>query len=152
MTGRPPKARLGFVITVAVYRRVSDLDPLGHVNNVVFHDYLQEVRVGIIGGIDGVLGPGFSQIVVDQHVHHLAPLGYAREPIQIDVWMESMKRSSYVLGYRIHDENGVVVAEATSRLAVIDPESGRPIRIPQEIHDRLAAALVEHGIEDSNEG
>ena len=140
------------MITVPVYRRFSDLDPLGHVNNVVYHDYLQEARVGIIGGIDGVLGPGFSQIVVDQHVHHLAPLGYAREPIQIDVWMESMKRSSYVLGYRILDENGVVVAEATSRLAVIDPESGRPIRIPQEVHDRLAAALVEHGIEESNEG
>lgn len=140
------------MITVPVYRRFSDLDPLGHVNNVVYHDYLQEARVGIIGGIDGVLGPGFSQIVVDQQVHHLAPLGYAREPIQIEVWMESMKRSSYVLGYRIHDENGVVVAEATSRLAVIDPESGRPIRIPQEVHDRLAAALVEHGIEESNEG
>lgn len=142
-------ARLSPVITVPVYRRFSDLDPLGHVNNVVYHDYLQEARVGIIGGIDGVLGPGFSQIVVDQHVHHLAPLGYAREPIQIEVWMESMKRSSYVLGYRIHDETGTVVAEATSRLAVVDPDSGRPIRIPQEIHDRLAAALDEHGVEDT---
>lgn len=128
------------MITVAVYRRFSDLDPLGHVNNVVFHDYLQEARVGIIGGIDGVLGADFSQIVVDQQIKHLTPLGYDRAPIHIDVWMESMGRSSYVLGYRVRDENDVVVAEATSRLAVVDPHTGRPIRIPQEILDRLAAA------------
>ena len=129
------------MITVPVYRRFSDLDPLGHVNNVVFHDYLQEARVGLIGGLDGVLGPGFSQIVVDQHVHHVAPLGHHRDPIQIDVWIESMARSSYVLGYRVRDEKGTTVAEATSRLAVVDPDTGRPIRIPEEIRSRLEAGL-----------
>lgn len=38
-------------VRVPVYRRFSDLDPLGHVNNVVFIDYLQEGRVGFMRAI-----------------------------------------------------------------------------------------------------
>ena len=127
--------------TVAVYRRFSDLDPLGHVNNVVFHDYLQEARVGLIGGLEWVVGSGFSQIVVEQRIRHVTPLGYDHAPIRIDVWIESLARSSYVLGYRVRDENDVLVAEATSRLAVVDPESGRPIRIPEALRARLESGF-----------
>jgi acyl-CoA thioester hydrolase len=125
------------MVIVEVHRRFSDLDPLGHVNNVAFHDYLQEARVGLIGDLDGVLGPGFSQIVVSQQIRHHHPLPYAREPVRIEVWLESMARASYTLGYRILDNDGTLAAEATTTLAVIDPDTGRPIRIPDHIRERL---------------
>ncbi len=127
------------MITIPVYRRFSDLDPLGHVNNVVFHDYLQEARVGLVGDLDGVLGPGYSQIVVSQEIRHHRPLPYSREPVQVEVWMASAARASYTLAYRILDNDGTLVAEATTVLAVVDPDTGRPMRIPEHIKERLPA-------------
>ena len=51
-----------------------------------------------------------------------------------------MQRTSYSIVYRILDDDGDVAAEATTKLAVIDPASGRPIRIPASLRERLLAA------------
>ena len=130
------------MLTVPVYRRFSDLDPLGHVNNVAYHDYLQEARMGLIGDLDAVVSDDFAQIVVSQEIRHRKPLGHSPEPVSIEVAITSMARTSYTITYRILDEDGDVAAEATTLMAVVDPASGRPIRIP----DRLMARLEPHHI------
>ena len=125
---------------VEIQRRFSDLDPLGHVNNVAYHDYLQEARMGLIGELDAVVNDDFAQIVVSQEIHHRKPLGYSREPVIIVASVTDMARTSYSIVYRILDEEGDVAAEATTRLAVVDPESGRPIRMPESLREQLLAA------------
>lgn len=129
------------MIVVAVQRRLKDLDAHGHVNSVVFHNYLQEARVGLIGTVEKVANADYSQIVVNQQVTQIRPVHYSDAPLAVQVWTEHLARTSYTLGYRILDESGTTVAEATSRLAVIDTGSGRPIRIPEELHRDLAAHL-----------
>ncbi|MFY9330499.1 MAG: acyl-CoA thioesterase [Candidatus Nanopelagicales bacterium] len=128
--------------SILVYRRFSDLDPLGHVNNVVFYDYLQEARLGLIEDTNLVFGHGFAQLVVEQQVRYVQPLAYGREPIRIDVWLSSLARSSYVVDYVIHDDNDTVVATAVSKLAVVDEHTGRPIRIPEKVLERLSPHLI----------
>jgi len=128
------------MITVPVHRRFSDLDPLGHVNNVAYHDYLQEARVGLIGDLALVSNADYAQIVVRQEIRHVRPLGYAREPVLIEVWISQMARTSYTVEYRIRDSDGEVAAEATTLLAVVDAESGRPVRIPEAVRLALAPA------------
>ena len=125
---------------VEVQRRFSDLDPLGHVNNVAYHDYLQEARMGLIGELDAVVNDDFAQIVVSQEIRHIKPLGYAREPVVIEAQVTDMARTSYSIVYRILDETGDVAAEATTRLAVVDATTGRPMRMPEWLRERLAAA------------
>ena len=124
---------------VEIQRRFSDLDPLGHVNNVAYHDYLQEARMALIGELDVVVNDDFAQIVVSQEIRHIKPLGYARQPVVINAQVVDMARTSYSIVYRILDETGDVAAEATTRLAVIDPASGRPIRMTEELRARLLA-------------
>ena len=125
---------------IEIYRRFSDLDPLGHVNNVAYHDYLQEARMGLIGELDAVVNEDFAQVVVSQEIRHRQPLGYAREPVIIEATVTDMQRTSYSIVYRILDDDGDVAAEATTKLAVIDPASGRPIRIPASLRELLLAA------------
>ena len=124
---------------VEIQRRFSDLDPLGHVNNVAYHDYLQEARMALIGELDAVVNDDFAQIVVSQEIRHIKPLGYASQPVVIEAQVVDMARTSYSIVYRILDETGDVAAEATTRLAVIDPASGRPIRMTEELRARLLA-------------
>lgn len=125
---------------IEIQRRFSDLDPLGHINNVAYHDYLQEARMGLIGELDAVVNDDYAQIVVSQEIRHVRPLGYSRDPIVIETSITDMARTSYSVVYRILDEHGEVAAEATTRLAVIDPQTGRPIRMPEDLRERLLAA------------
>jgi acyl-CoA thioester hydrolase len=131
------------VIRVPVYRRFSDLDPLGHVNNVVFHDYLQEARVGMIGELRLVKGEGVAQVVVKQEITHRKPLFLAAEPVIIETWVAALGNSTYTLAYRILDEHGDVAAEATTVLAVVDEVTGRPVRMSAELRGVLEPLRIE---------
>ena len=130
------------VLRVPVYRRFSDLDPLGHVNNVVFHDYLQEARMGLIRDIDFVRSPSFSQVVVKPEITHRKPLLLAPEPIIIETWITHLGNTSYTIRYRVFDETGDLAAEASSVMAVVDPESGRPIRMNAELRALLEPLTI----------
>jgi acyl-CoA thioester hydrolase len=126
------------VKVIPVYRRFSDLDPLGHVNNVVFHDYLQEARVGLLQDLALVHGTDFAQVVAKQEISHRKPLLFAPEPVLIETWITQLGNSSYTIAYRILDEHGDCAAEASTVMAVVDPVSGRPIRM----HEELRAVLT----------
>lgn len=95
---------------IEIQRRFSDLDPLGHINNVAYHDYLQEARMGLIGELDAVVNHEYAQIVVSQEIRHVKPLGYSRDPVVIEASVTDMARTSYSIVYRILDEHGEVAA------------------------------------------
>lgn len=133
------------MLTVLVQRRFSDLDPLGHVNNVVFHDYLQEARVGLLQELDLVRGVTFAQVVVKQEMAHRKPLLYSAVPVRVEVWVERIGNSSYTLGYRVLDEHGDLAAEASTVMAVVDSETGRPVRMSDGLRAVLEGARFATG-------
>ena len=64
--------------------RWADLDQLGHVNNVVYVDYLQEARVDMLrthgpSAPTGVLAEG--TVVVRHEVTYVAPLTFEFRPV-----------------------------------------------------------------------
>lgn len=122
---------------VEVYRRFSDLDPLGHINNVVYHDYLQEARVGLMGDLASIVSPEFAQVIVKQEIHHRKSLAYSKKPIRIEVTLSDISRASYSLNYQVFDDDGQLAATARSQLAIVDPTTGRPIRIPDSVVTQL---------------
>lgn len=131
------------VVRVPVHRRFSDLDVLGHVNNVVFHDYLQEGRVGILRGLSDIHSDEYAQVVVTQEIHHVKPLLLDPAPVIVEVWVSRLGNSSYTIGYRILDEHGDVAATATTVMAIVSPATGRPIRIPPHLRQALVPLLAD---------
>lgn len=127
-----------------VQRRFSDIDALGHVNNVVYFDYLQEARVhvmresGLVSGLSS-----FTHVVVRQEIDYRKPLYLSDEPAVVEIWVSHIGRSSYTFAYRIHDEHDAVVAEAKSVMVCIDPTDGTPVRVSDDLRASLATALVE---------
>ncbi len=116
-----------------MYRRFSDLDPLGHVNNVAYFDYLQEARIGLLRDVGLVTTDTFAQVVVKQELTHLKPLLLSTEPLIIETWIEGLRNSSYTVLYRIFDETGDLAAEASTVCAVVDPVTTKPIRMNAEL-------------------
>lgn len=129
------------VFRVPVQRRFSDLDVLGHVNNVVYHDYLQEARVRIIREMMRQDDVEFSHIVARQEIDHLRPLGLGAAPITVEIWVSAIGGASYTVDYRVLDDDGEVAAKAKSVMVFYNIELQAPTRIPDDVRAVLTGML-----------
>ncbi len=123
------------VLITQVYRRFSDLDPLGHVNNVVYLDYLQEARLRALIQIGYTEILQLRQVMAHQSIEFRRPIFYSTDPLTIEVWISSVGNTSYRMKYRILSEVGELAAEAESVMVCFDNDKAVPIP------DRLRSAL-----------
>lgn len=120
--------------------RWADLDLLGHVNNAVYVDYLQEARVDMLAVHAPVTGGeelAEGVVVVGHEVEFLAPLGYRTEPVRIESWVSRISAAAFTMRYEILDlaDDGTrrVFARAATVLApyVFAEERPRRLRAPE---------------------
>ena len=133
--------------------RWADMDSLGHVNNVVYVDYLQEARVDMLsvhapasGGEE--LAEGV--VVVRHEVEFRAPLVFRYEPVRIETWVSRIRAASFTMDYEILDElpdgGSRVYTRASSVLTPYIFTHERPRRIrPEE------RAVLERFLEPAGE-
>jgi acyl-CoA thioester hydrolase len=126
--------------------RWADLDQLGHVNNVVFVDYLQEARVDLLrahGGGPRALADGL--VVVRHEVTYLKPLTFDFRPVSIECWVTDIKAATFTMAYEIfHDEgegDRLVYVRATTVLTPFVFAEERPRRITAEERAALEGHL-----------
>ena len=117
--------------------RWADLDQLGHVNNVVYVDYLQEARVDMLrahGRGPGALAEGL--VVARHEVTYLKPLTFDFRPVSIECWVTDIKAASFTMAYEIFrdgpDGERVVYVRATTVLTPYVFAEERPRRITPE--------------------
>ena len=95
--------------------RWADLDQLGHVNNVVYVDYLQEARVDMLrahGRGPEALAEGL--VVVRHEVTYLKPLTFDFRPVSIECWVTDIKAATFTMAYEIFHETPEGTAASTS--------------------------------------
>ena len=127
------------VLITQVHRRFSDLDPLGHVNNVVFLDYLQEARIRAFLQINYTQFFEISQVMVHQSIDFRRPIMYSTEPLTIETWVSSVGNTSYRMQYRMLSETGELAAEAESVMVCFDKDKAVPI--PDTLRSALQSIL-----------
>jgi acyl-CoA thioester hydrolase len=122
--------------------RWGDLDAQGHVNNAAFLDHLQEARVDwLLAGppemgrllADGVL-------VVSHQVEYLAPVSYGEEPLTIELWVDAVGASRFVIGYDVWDGD-VLAARARTGATPFDLAGGGLRRLGPVERATLQAGL-----------
>lgn len=123
-----------------VQLRWSDVDALGHVNNVVFLRYLQEARVDMLFVDAAERGTAelARGVVVHRHeIDYRAPLLVRSEPdraqlVAVETWVTRIGAVSFELGYEVVDTSDggrTVCAVASSTLVPYDLAAQRPRRI-----------------------
>ena len=114
------------------------MDPLGHVNNVTYLDYLQEARVDMLREhARSREGEALAEgVVVVRHlVHYVDPLVFRPEPVSIEVWVTEVNAATFTLATEVYDpdpdrEGGRrVYLRAESVLTPYVFETGAPRRI-----------------------
>ena len=131
--------------------RWADLDHLGHVNNVVYVDYLQEARVDMLrahGRGTGALAEGL--VVVRHEVTYLKPLTYDFRPVSIECWVTDIKAATFTMAYEIFhdtpstdgaDGDRIVYVRATTVLTPFVFAEERPRRITAQERETLEGHL-----------
>lgn len=109
------------------------MDVFEHINNVAYVGYLEDARVSLLAnaGFSPELD-GIRQFVVRHEIEYLKPLTFKADPIQMQVWIESMGNSSYVIGYCLLDEEAEYMRAKTT-MVCMKMESGLPGRIPLQL-------------------
>ena len=118
--------------------RWADLDLLGHINNVVYVDYLQEARVDMlrVHAPDSRADDLAEGVVVVRHeVSYLSPLTFRFRPVSIESWVTEVRAASFTMAYEVFESSGtdrVVYLRATTVLTPYVFGTERPRRITSE--------------------
>ena len=127
--------------------RWADMDLLGHVNNVVYVDYLQEARVDMLrthgpAAQTGELAEGV--VVVRHEVQYAAPLSFRFKPVHIECWVTEIRAASFTMAYEVFqetDEGRQVYLRATTLLTPYVFATERPRRLRPEERAALESFL-----------
>ena len=124
--------------------RWADLDMLGHVNNVVYVDYLQEARVDMLRTHArreaGELTEGV--VVVRHEVTYKAPLTFRFRPVKIECWVTEIRPATFTMAYEVFHDDGdagrVVYLRASTVLSPYVFSGEYPRRLTDEEKTVLA--------------
>jgi acyl-CoA thioester hydrolase len=129
--------------------RWADMDALGHVNNVVYADYLQEARVDMLrvharGPATGGLAEAL--IVVSNRLVYVEPLVFDGGPVSIECWVTQVRAATATLAYEVFRETPEGRTVYLTACTVLTPyvfADERPRRFTAEERAALTAYLEE---------
>ena len=128
-----------------VHVRFSDLDPYGHVNNVIYLEYFQEGRVAFHGRLwrDLPAGTPRTGLVVAQHdCDYLRPMLARPDGYDLWTWVAAVGGRSVVLESEICEPGTeVVMARARTVVVFFDSSAGRSVEPPSAYRDPMVAEL-----------
>ncbi len=125
----------------AIYRHEfvipeSALDQNGHVNNVVYVQWMQDVAIlhsEATGGTRAMYSTGAIWVVRSHNIEYLSP-AFAGEQVTALTWVVDFRRARSLRRYRfIRKNDNVLLARGETEWVFVDTESGRPRMIPAEV-------------------
>jgi acyl-CoA thioester hydrolase len=118
--------------------RFADMDAYGHLNHATFFTYLETARTIVFRDIFlDLMKNGFLLMVVKAECSYKNPLGPTDKAIVTMQLLES-RRTSFTMGYQIHNGQGTTFAEAKTVMVCFDENRGKPVSIPNELKEAMS--------------
>ena len=105
------------IYTDKQFIRWDDIDAFGHVNNAKYLTYVQESRF--------LWAPTSEMVVARAEVDYIEPIYHGGRYYDVNLWVESIGNSSFVLGYEIVGDGGVVHAKIKTVQVAVSMETKR---------------------------
>lgn len=116
------------------------IDENGHVNNVVYVQWMQDIAVEHYASAGGVTvqGENATWVVREHKIEYLQP-AFAGQEIEIRTWVEDARRVRSLRKYEfVRKADGAVLVRGETDWVFVDTRSGRPLPIPQAVIELLA--------------
>lgn len=124
----------------------SAIDRNGHVNNVVFVQWMQDVAVrhfSAMGCSEAVASVNGGWVVRSHEVEYLLP-AFAGDVIQLRTWVADVKRVRSTRRYEfVRAADGKLLVRGETDWVFVNAGSGKPAAIPAAIAEKLAGAAAE---------
>ena len=118
----------------------NEVDQNGHVNNVVYIQWMQDVATlhfDELGGTRAMQEAGATWVVRSHNIEYLKPV-FAGEDVIALTWVVSFRRVRSLRRYRfLRQRDNVLLARGETDWIFVDVTSGRPRRIPDEVSGLL---------------
>lgn len=107
--------------------RWGDMDALGHVNQAVYHELLEEARTAMLEGLPTPPKGAFVMARVELNYRREIPL--AHRHVEVTLQVEAVGRSSITVTQRILRSDGVLAADGRSVMVAWDGQrrGSRPL-------------------------
>jgi acyl-CoA thioester hydrolase len=113
----------------------SVIDKNGHVNNVAYVQWMQEIAVEHYASIGGIEAQGKSAtwVVREHRIEYFFP-AFAGEEIEIRTWVENIRRVRSLRKYEFaRKSDGKLLVKGETDWVFVDVRTGSPIAIPEEV-------------------
>ncbi len=118
----------------------NDLDRNGHVNNVVYIQWMQDAAIAharASGCTRESLAVGATWVVRTHHIEYLAP-AFAGDKLTLLTWPSNFQRVRSLRKYKfIRAKDQAVIARAETDWVFVNAKTGRPQSIPAEVRNTL---------------
>ena len=111
------------------------IDENGHVNNVTYVQWMQDIAVEHYSSIGGVeaQGPESTWVVREHRVEYFLP-AYEGEEIEIRTWVENIRRVRSLRKYEfIRKLDGKVLVKGETDWVFVDVKTGSPRAVPEAV-------------------
>ena len=113
------------------------IDENGHVNNVTYVQWMQDIAIehyASIGGIEAQ-GPDATWVVREHRIEYFLP-AFENEEIEIKTWVEDIRRVRSLRKYEfVRKADGKILVNGETDWVFVDVKTGRPLAIPVEVED-----------------
>lgn len=130
---------MGYSVTIPL--RWNDLDAQGHVNNVVYLDFLQEARVEFLSSSAAASLLAEGVVVTAHQVEYLRPVEYAPDPVEVELAIASVGGARFEVAYALRD-HGQLALRARTVCCPFDFAARAPRRLRDEERRALEAELA----------
>ncbi len=113
----------------------SAIDENGHVNNVVYVQWMQDIAVEHYASIGGIAAQGQDStwVVREHRIEYFLP-AFLGEEIEIKTWVENIRRVRSLRKYEfIRKADGKVLVKGETDWVFVDVKTGSPRAIPEEV-------------------
>lgn len=111
------------------------IDGNGHVNNVVYVQWMQDIAVEHYASIGGVeaQGPDATWVVREHKIEYLLP-AFEGEEIEVRTWVEDARRVRSLRRYEfVRKSDAKVLVKGETDWVFVDVKTGRPQAVPEEV-------------------
>jgi len=117
--------------------RTYDIDSIGHVSNIVYIRWLEDLRLELFDkhfGFVSVVQAGWSIVLMGTQIEYKRAIKLT-DSVQAKMWISSLGKATIDLSAEFF-ANGIMTTTASHNAVFVDLKTAKPIRVPQIVLDR----------------
>lgn len=123
--------------TLPIQVTARDIDTNGHVNNIVYVQWMQDAAIAhsdSVGCTLATAAAGCAWVARSHQIEYLRP-AFAGDRVLVQTWLiDATRKSTSPRRYRmVRESDGALLAKGETLWVFVDAQTGRPRTIPPEV-------------------